>query len=134
MTAGTHLDWRKIFATLLLLPHVGLAVLASFNLFLDLSVMDLYGMRKLNIIMGSVITTGEVLTCIALLHPGKFSSLGWQSRVRISAAVWNFLNSFWLAYLVLRHTGIDRVQMGEMALAFITLCALLIFAIEEKKS
>lgn len=116
-----------------MLPHVFLTVLAIFNLTGDIGLLDVSGQKVLNIAMGCIIGLGEWLTCLALWKPGKFTSFGWMSRVRIAAAAWNFINGIWLANLVLKHAGLDRMQYGEMVLAFATLSALLVFAVEDKK-
>jgi len=128
MTMGTHIDWQRITATLLLLPHVLLTVLATANLIGDVGLLDWTGMRKLNIAMDCIILTGEVITCFALANPGKFTSLGRMPRVRMAAALWNFLNGVWLAWLFVK-AGSKSIHLGlEMVLAFVTLFALLAYA------
>lgn len=126
----------RIASLVLLLPHVGLLVLAVCNVAGDLLLIPVSGqwLRLLDVTTGAIIGLGEFLTCLALWKPGKFTSFGWYSRIRVAAAGWNFLNGLWLANLVMKGAGLDRMQYGEMVLAFATLSALLIFAIEDKKS
>lgn len=130
---GTRLDWQRIVATLLLLPHALVTILAFFNLVGDIGLIDATGMKKINIAMGFIILGGGIVTCMALARPGKFSAMGGMARVRMAAAGWNFLNGVWLAWLFLKKGSASRELGLEMALAFVTLAALLAFAMEPKK-
>jgi len=123
----------RLAASLLLVPHLFLTALALVLLVHEIGVLDIRGDRKFAIFYATLGAVGGALTCVALWRPGKFSSLGMLSRVRIAAAVWNLLNAAWYSYIILRVDRIDRIQLGEMALAYVTLCALLIFAVEDKK-
>jgi len=75
-----------------------------------------------------------VLTCFALWRPGKFSSIGPLAKVRVLAFIWNILNALWLGFLIMRRETTDMMQVGEMALAAITVGALLFFALGNKKA
>lgn len=123
----------RIAAFMLLVPHGALLLLSCTNLAYDLFLLDLSGQRTLNLALDGIILGGEILTCIALWKPGKFSALGPLSRVRIAALVWNFVNSAWLGWLVSSKYGLDKLQIGEMLLAFATAAALMVFAVEDKK-
>jgi hypothetical protein len=130
---GRRLDWQRIIATLLLLPQALVTVLALFNLIGDIGLLDWTGKRNLNILTGFIILSGGIVTCMALAKPGKFSALGPMARLRMAAAGWNFLNGVWLAWLFLRK-GSDSIELGlEMALAFLTLAALLVIGGGPKK-
>lgn len=133
MTMATRLDWQRITATLLLLPHVLLTMLTAFNLVGDIGLLDISGMRKFNILMGCIILAGEGVTCWALINPGRFTAFGPIARVRMAAAAWNFLNGFWLSWLFMK-AGSKSIHHGfELGLAFATLAALLVYAREPKK-
>ena len=56
------------------------------------------------------------------------------AKVRVLAFIWNVLNALWLGYLIMRRETTDMMQIGEMALAIITLGALLFFALGNKKA
>lgn len=133
MTMGTRFDWQRIVATLLLLPHALVTVLAAFNLVGDIGLLDMTGMRKINIAMGFIILTGGIITCMALAKPGKFSAMGSMARVRMAAAGWNFLNGVWLAWLFVKKGSASHELGLEMALAFATLAALLVFGTAKQK-
>lgn len=127
-------DWTRIIATLLFLPHALLALLAVINIFLTVGVMDLYGTRTKDLIIGVIILGGEILTCLALWQPGKFSSLGAMSKVRIAATIWGVMDCAWLAFLYMHaKTPSARMEMAEMLLAFVTVSALLVFGADDKK-
>lgn len=123
----------RIAAIILLLPHIALLLLTCTNLGFDLFVLDFSGERTLNLALDGIILGGEILTCLALWKPGKFSALGPLARVRIAALLWNFINSAWLGWLVSSKYGLDKLQIAEMLLAFTTAAALMVFAVEEKK-
>lgn len=129
-----RLDWTRIVATLLFLPHAGLTLLAVINLGLTVGVMDVYGTRTKDLIIGGIILGGEILVCLSLWQPGKFSSLGAMSKVRIAATIWALLDCVWLAYLYLHSkNGTARMEAAEMLLAFVTVGALLVFGADDKK-
>lgn len=126
-------DKNRIAGFILMLPHFALATLSGMNLIYDIGLLDLSGERRLNIPLGCIVMAGEVLTCFALWRPGKFSSIGPLAKVRVLAFIWNVLNSLWLAFIFMRGDA-DGMQTGEMALAIITLGALLFFATGNKKA
>lgn len=126
-------DKNRIAGFILMMPHFVLATLSGMNLVYDIGLLDLSGQRTLNILLGCIVMGGEALTCFALWRPGKFSSIGPLAKVRVLAFIWNILNALWLGYLAMRGDA-DGMQTGEMALAIITLGALLFFAIGNKKA
>ena len=126
-------DKNRIAGFILMLPHFALATLSGMNLVYDIGLLDLSGERRLNIPLGCIVMAGEALTCFALWRPGKFSSIGPLAKVRVLAFIWNALNALWLGFLFMRGDA-DGMQTGEMALAIVTLGALLFFAIGRKKT
>jgi hypothetical protein len=127
-------DKNRLAGFILMLPHFALATLSGMNLVYDIGLLDLSGQRTLNILMGCIVMGGETLTCFALWRPGKFSSIGPLAKVRVLSFIWNILNAFWLGFLIMRRQTTDVMQIGEMALAVVTVGALLLFAIDRKKS
>ncbi|MDI1229234.1 MAG: hypothetical protein PSY14_16260 [bacterium] len=126
-------DKNRVAGLILMAPHFVLATLSGMNLVYDIGLLDLSGQRTLNILLGCIVMGGEALTFFALWRPGKFSSIGPLAKLRILAFIWNILNAVWLGYLAMRGDA-DGMQIGEMALAIVTLGALLFFAIGPKKA